>query len=452
MAPLSSVALYCALASVAFAASPPDFKAGVFENDFEGLYFGEEAEKHSLRAPMQLQLLQNTASTGAVCLDGTPAGFYFASAADAANKNNWQIYFQGGGWCYDEEDCWGRSSTGLGSSTHWAKTSTGGGIMSDDCTVNPDFCNFNRVHMAYCDGNSFSGNRDEPVVVTGLDGKKKPLYFRGRRIIDQTLAALVKLGLGNAENVLLTGCSAGGLATYLHTDYVHERLTTLAPKMTKFRASAISGFFLDHKTVEGKPVYPTEMQTIFALANSTHGLNDACIAAMPASEQWRCNFAQYAYQYTTSPTFPLNSALDSWQTGCIYTSELVPGFPNQNVTNNGDCAAAPGWSACARNPEACNASQIMTMNQYIVDFRSAMEVQGQATYSKNGNGAFVHSCHTHCEAQSPAWNKFAIGGVTIQQAVSKWWNSDGKDTAEEHTYTPCLYKSTSKHECNPTCG
>ena len=35
----------------------------------------------------------------------------------------------------------------------------------------------------YCDGNSFSGNRDEPVMHNG-----KPLYFRGRRIIDTVLS------------------------------------------------------------------------------------------------------------------------------------------------------------------------------------------------------------------------------------------------------------------------
>jgi hypothetical protein len=34
---------------------------------------------------------------GAVCLDGSPGMFYFAPAADAANANNWEIYFQGGG-------------------------------------------------------------------------------------------------------------------------------------------------------------------------------------------------------------------------------------------------------------------------------------------------------------------------------------------------------------------
>ena len=40
-----------------------------------------------------------------LCIDGTPAGYYFVPAANASNKNDWQLYFEGGGWCYDEEDC-----------------------------------------------------------------------------------------------------------------------------------------------------------------------------------------------------------------------------------------------------------------------------------------------------------------------------------------------------------
>ena len=184
--------------------------------------------------------------------------------------------------------------------------------MSSDSTSNPDFAPFNRVHMPYCDGNSFSGNADEPVLVNGTQGPKK-LWFRGRRNIDATFRALNKLGLDAAENVLLTGCSAGGLATYLHTDYV----ATLLPKtVKKFKSAPISGFFLLHDNVEGKPVYPTQMKNIFELANSTHGVNAKCIASKAPADQWRCNFAQEAYASTESPIFPLNSALDSWQTAC----------------------------------------------------------------------------------------------------------------------------------------
>ena len=342
---------------------------------------------------------------GAVCLDGTSAGFYFAPSKGGDKfKNSWQLYFQGGGWCYDEMDCWGRSKGGLGSSKSWKKTSSMGGIMSADCASNPDYCNFNRVHMAYCDGNSFSGNADMPITVNG-----EKIYFRGRRIIDAVIETLTeKYNFGAAETVLLTGCSAGGLATYLHTDYVQ---TQMPKSVTKYGASAISGFFLMHNTVEGNPVYPTEMKYIFGLANSTNGVNADCIAAKAEADKWQCNFAQESYAYTKSPTFPLNSALDSWQTACIYTSELPPAFPNQTGTENGICAAAAGWKKY--DPNSCTDEQNTAQNKYIADFESI--IQATKTYNAPGNGAFIHSCHTHCEAQSDDWNKFKINGVSMQQ-------------------------------------
>ena len=415
-----------------------------------GLRFGEGALGPGY---MHLNLLNNTASSGAVCLDGTPAGFYFAPATSKEHANDWQIYFEGGGWCYNEIDCWSRSFNELGSSFGWAATATIGGLLSSDCMLNPDFCGFNRVWLRYCDGNSFSGNRDAPVSVTGLDGGVKKLYFRGRRIIDESLKALAAhYGLGTARHVLLTGCSAGGLATYLHADYVHAQLRKLAPTMSKYKAAPISGFFLQHATVDGRPVYATEMRQIFALANSTHGLNDACVAAQPAGKEWLCNFAQHSYAYTTSDIFVLNSALDSWQIPCIYTSELTPGYPQQTVRDNGSCGSKPlHWHSCAADPEQCSPAQIGSMNKYISDFEGVMA--SAATYAKAGNGAFVHSCSTHCEAQSDAFFTFAIDNTTMQQAVSKWWNMDAAQPAAQHSYRSCQYKTNASeaYQCNPTC-
>lgn len=318
--------------------------------------------------------------------------------------------------------------------------------MSDSCEINPDFCNFHRVYMKYCDGDSFAGDRDEAVVVQG-----KPLYFRGHRILKAVLQTLTaKYGLGSATEVLLTGCSAGGLSTFLHADDVHARVAAVAPRLAKFKAAPISGFFLDHDTVAGEAVYAQEMKTIFELANATGGVNAGCIAASPRSEHWKCNFASRSYEFTSTPIMPLNSALDSWQTSCIYTSELPPNFPNQTGTENGECAALDGWGDCANNPEACSTTQIGAMNTYITDFQSIMT--HKVTYTKPGNGAFIHSCHTHCEAQNDeSYTTFAVGGVTMQRAVSKWWAADGTAPASENSYASCEYKTTSPYKCNPTC-
>ena len=103
------------------------------------------------------------AHEGAVCIDGTDAGFYLTPGPDGddANKNNWVMYFEGGGWCYSEDDCHNRSFTDLGSSAKWPANAGAEGPMSSSCLVNPDFCNYNKVYLKYCDGNSFSGNRED---------------------------------------------------------------------------------------------------------------------------------------------------------------------------------------------------------------------------------------------------------------------------------------------------
>ena len=56
------------------------------------------------------------------------------------------------------------------------------------------------------------------------------------------LGYLLPQGLGNAKELLYSGCSAGGLTTYLHADYVASRV----PQATT-KALADAMFSLEHK-------------------------------------------------------------------------------------------------------------------------------------------------------------------------------------------------------------
>ena len=161
-----------------------------------------------------------------------------------------------------------------------------------------------------------------------------------------------------------------------------------------------------------------------------------------------CNFAQYSYAHTHSRIFILDSALDSWQTVCILTSEPVT---NTNSTANGNCSAAAGWSPCAQNVENCDAQHIDSMIHYELGFVAVLE--STPTFFATGNGAFVYSCHTHCAAASSLWSSVAINGVTMQQAVSKWWAGAADAPAASNTYLPCTYNGgdTKPRRCNPTC-
>ena len=61
---------------------------------------------------------------------------------------------------------------------------------------------------------------------------------RGKRNLDAMLGFLKEThGLTEAQEVLLSGGSAGGLSTYLHADYVRSQFAT----EVKFKAAPISG-------------------------------------------------------------------------------------------------------------------------------------------------------------------------------------------------------------------
>ena len=157
---------------------------------------------------MQLYLLSEP---DAVCLDGSPAGYYYAPGS----RGQWLLYLQGGGWCYTPAICAWRARLGEhGSSTRWSPYMDAEKIpgLSADPLVNPDFAGFSRVFVNYCDGASFAGD----AVTTHADGFTT--YSRGRRILEAVLRRLqsVEFGLGAVANTefLLAGCSAGGLTVY----------------------------------------------------------------------------------------------------------------------------------------------------------------------------------------------------------------------------------------------
>eukprot|EP01060_Flectonema_neradi_P016360 TRINITY_DN22970_c0_g1_i1.p1 TRINITY_DN22970_c0_g1~~TRINITY_DN22970_c0_g1_i1.p1 ORF type:complete len:429 (+),score=67.52 TRINITY_DN22970_c0_g1_i1:30-1289(+) len=400
---------------------------------------------------MNLVMLNDSIKVGAVCLDGTASGFYFKKAATSANINNWVIHFQGGGWCFNEGNCYQRTSSRLGSSSYWTQTLGGGGIMSTDCSVNPEFCNYNFINIPYCDGASFTGNADLPSNVYGKD-----IYFRGSRILSHVLDVISKppYNIFEAENVLLGGGSAGGLAAFLHADRIGDWLTEHSPNLKRYKVAPSSGFFLNHDNVNGVPVFFDEFQYMMRMANSTGGTCQACVAKNPNNTAL-CMFAENCYSESKYPTFVLNSAMDKVQLSAILDDTLAPDFPKGNSTSGP--RALPDYSDCIASAELdqCNSTQITLLNSYLNDFQTL--ISKIPSYSKNGNGAFIHSCHTHIESLNNLnWTNFksSDGSISMKDATAKWWNSNLNIPSEENTYKPCDYRETTApgpRICNPTC-
>ncbi|GKV29997.1 hypothetical protein SLEP1_g38867 [Rubroshorea leprosula] len=187
-----------------------------------------------------LTLLRNAKSTGAFCLDGSLPAYHFQKGF-GSGADNWLLHIEGGGWCNTIEKCSYRKTTALGSSDHMERFVKFAGILSRDPSQNPDFFNWNKVKIRYCDGASLAGHPESELK----NGTR--LFFRGQLIWEAVMNELLSLGLSKAKQALLSGCSAGGLATLIHCDDFRDFL----PNSATVKCLADAGFFLDELDVLG---------------------------------------------------------------------------------------------------------------------------------------------------------------------------------------------------------
>lgn len=188
------------------------------------------------------------------CLDGSPPGYYLEKGY-GNGASRWIVHFQGGAWCVSFSDCLQRSKTILGSSLQWAAqkdlvlAEKAHGMMSNDSLVNPDFYNWNKIYVLYCDGSSLNSEVSKPIQV-GND----VVYLRGHRILQATMESLLETMLGpgfpHPTDVMVCGCSAGGLSTWLHLDYIRGVL----PADVRVAGIPQSGLFMDQENLEGTQV------------------------------------------------------------------------------------------------------------------------------------------------------------------------------------------------------
>ncbi|GJP82627.1 hypothetical protein CLOP_g12862, partial [Closterium sp. NIES-67] len=219
----------------------------------EGAEAEAEAEVEAGVPPLQLIIAEEGRAVGAVCLDGSAPGFYYRKGY-GSGRNNWVLFFEGGAWCSSHHACAHRATTILGSSALFLpaeemETTERGmkGMFSANRTINPDFYNWNAAFFPYCDGGSFSGDREHIPVPNGA-----PLYLRGRRVADLLLKHLIdRMGLAQAHQVVVAGCSAGAVAVLLHCDRIRAALEAIAPSIS-VRCIADSSMFLDLGSRKGK--------------------------------------------------------------------------------------------------------------------------------------------------------------------------------------------------------
>lgn len=118
-------------------------------------------------AVQQLQSVENNAvrfnlpaESEAKCLDGSQPAYYLHRGS-GSGKHKWLVFFEGGGWCYDLQQCYLRSKTTLGSSNEYPPHMTSEELrfyFSGSQVANPAMHDWNIVYVRYCDGSSYAGD------------------------------------------------------------------------------------------------------------------------------------------------------------------------------------------------------------------------------------------------------------------------------------------------------
>ncbi|KAH0905027.1 hypothetical protein HID58_044530 [Brassica napus] len=363
---------------------------------------------------VKLKLSSKAKERGAFCLDGSLPGYHFSKGSGSGTKS-WLIHLEGGSWCNTIASCSARAMTRLGSSKYFEHEVSFQGVLSSDPSQNPDFFNWNRVKVRYCDGASFSGRPEAELK------NETRLFFRGQLIWEAIIDELLSMGMSNAKQVAAeSSCSYIGIYwAYLqdvllvawHLLYIVTTLETICQKMHLSSVFLTEASFLTSglkkqnlPDVLGNPTMRSFYHDVVKLQGLDKSLDQKCAAR---TEPSKCMFPQEFVNNIRTPVFLVNAAYDYWQIQHV----LVPASANLDKS----------WAKCRLNIKECDAEQMKVLH----GFRSSlMDAIGKFHQNKAG-GMFIDSCYSHSQMLKPVmWHSptsTRIKNKTIAESVGDWY-------------------------------
>lgn len=351
---------------------------------------------------------------GAVCLDGSPGGYYIRQGTD--DNKTWVVFHQGGGWCRSERECLSRTKMYLGSSNMisqfaWRSTYTdvANGLLSSNA-----FRSATIVYALYCDGGSWSGDLNEPFQARrNAASPPQNIYFRGRRLLDAMIDSLLPRGLNDASILLYGGCSAGALATYINVDYVAHRMR---PGL-KTVALADAMFDIPAPNFKGEEVFPDQMNWVFETMNVSASIPSKCLLDFPNGTE--CMFGATLIDYIATPTFVLNSIYDDYQAVAIVGA-------NESCRHN-----------ISRCPDDIQLYWSMYAGRMVDKFKN-LPLQ---------HGGALTECSAHCTTNANHWDSSQfLDGLSIGEAFVLWYDSvtSGQSNSSHRYFGNCSKSTASK--------
>ncbi|KAH7571228.1 hypothetical protein JRO89_XS04G0003100 [Xanthoceras sorbifolium] len=241
------------------------------------------------------------------------------------------------------------------------------------------------------------------------------LQFRGERIWFAAMEDLMMKGMRHANQALLSGCSAGGLAAILHCD----KFKDLFPRTIRVKCLSDAGLFLDAVDVAGGRTLRNLYSGVVGIQGVKHNLPRICTNRLDPTS---CFFPQNIISQVKTPLFILNAAYDSWQ----IQSSLAP--PSADPHGY--------WHDCRLNHAKCSPSQI----SFLQGFRNQVLNAVRGFSMSKQNGLFINSCFAHCQTErQDTWfadDSPVVGNKAIAIAVGDWYFNRAAVKATDCPY-PC---------------
>lgn len=353
------------------------------------MHEGSRGEAHDPNIAIRYEL---DSHKRAKCLDGSSATYYHAQGTDRDGGTKWLIYMQGGGWCTEvhalanvhgyshaedvghPELCSSRTRNYHGSS-RWDRPTrnlSGKGFLSGNPGENPLHA-WHRVIVRYCDGTLFLSS-------SGSSSSEHGVHFHGRDIVWATVDELIsRHGLASATEIIIAGCSAGGVGAVLLADDLRAYLEMRAKNTAFVAVLSDSGVFPEQQKQQRQPQQHSallefpQFRWIHANTNVSGSLPAGCLQA---GFGWRCMHIGVALPHVRTPVFVLQSLADSWHVASLVDNGTLP-------------------TLAARIRDAV------------------------VPAIRPPHGGLLDACFHHCEQ----WGKIGCGGQSNADAFMRWYQS-----------------------------
>eukprot|EP01062_Namystynia_karyoxenos_P028360 TRINITY_DN2149_c0_g1_i1.p1 TRINITY_DN2149_c0_g1~~TRINITY_DN2149_c0_g1_i1.p1 ORF type:complete len:461 (+),score=126.46 TRINITY_DN2149_c0_g1_i1:90-1385(+) len=362
----------------------------------------------------------------AKCIDGSPAAYYIHRNP---NSSKYIVWLEGGGACKGIEDCKLRAQSGLGSSKGYkATTAAARGMIMGDVATNPDFADWNRIFVPYCSGDLWAGQMreaanpwsDPAVPGHGKSGDTWTGWFAGHTVVSEVIAAVKSVhGADKATEVILTGCSAGGIGTLNNCDFFADSFpgarSVCRPEAGWFglpiamfkdwqdgKESADMHHGNDTMWMLGINPYTATMDAVTQCMQHTKGGTELPYcnqipSPFPGQDQGFacCNAPPYFYPYTKTPMFISQNTMDAYM---VSVQGLAPPTSTGYIKYLHDILAG-------------------SLTETVAQGRK------QAT-----DGLFATACLQHCPIPWSGEGAPMVGQLNNMQAFGDWYFGRGSGT------------------------